>query len=591
MFTPLQTYSRDVVAEVLAAVDIVEVIGLSLDLKPAGSNRFKGLCPFHNEKTPSFSVNRDRQMYHCFGCGKSGDAITFLREYEGLSYPDALRKLADRAGVRLPALSAYDNRDDYQRQKLLELGAFAQRFFCRVYADRERGAKARSYVDGRKLKAETVKRFALGYAPASYGEFHDAALKAGYREDILLLSGLVRRSEKGAVYDFFRDRLMFPIQDVSGNTVAFGGRDLSGEAPGKYINTPEGPVYKKSRVLFGLHEAREALRRERCALLVEGYFDLIRCFDAGIENVVASCGTALTPEQGTLIKRYVPEVVVVYDGDAAGIRAALRGVAILNACGLSVRALSLPHGQDPDDFIKAEGPDAFRHLVDHAPDFVAFYIDMNRARLGAIEGRTEVAKELFVILHDIKDELRRDEYLKQVAKGLRVDEWTLRREYRKHSLERTTPAAAPREKVVKSAAPTVSVDDRLFLALILGHEALFEKAKQELKGWDLSPGPLSEVLTALFQDSGTKTLQYLETEEARNLYAEAANESVEWDEKAELLVNKRIVRFKKEAIGAELARIGEAIRQAERGKDPRVTFELIMQKAQLDKAFQNLGAT
>lgn len=588
---PLQTYSRDVVAEVLAATDIVEVIGVSLDLKPAGSNRFKGLCPFHNEKTPSFSVNRDRQMYHCFGCGKSGDAITFLREYEGLSYPDALRKLADRAGVRLPAPSANDHREDYQRQKLIELGAFAQKFFCRMFNDRDRGAKARAYVDGRGLRAETIKRFALGYAPASFGEFRDAALKAGFREDILALSGLVRRSEKGVVYDFFRDRLMFPIRDVPGNTVAFGGRDLSGEAPGKYINTPEGPVYKKSRILFGLHEAREALRREKRALLVEGYFDLIRCFDAGIENVVASCGTALTPEQGALIRRYVSEVVVVYDGDTAGIRAALRGVAILNSCGLSVRALALPHGQDPDDFIKSESSDTFRKLVDNAPDFVSFYIDMNRERLGTIEGRTEVAKELFAILRDVKDELRRDEYLKQVAKGLRVDEWTLRREYRKHSQDRHVPATEVREKVLTSVAPAISVDDRLFLALILGHEALLEKAKQELKGLNLTPGPLTEVLSALFQDGESKTLLCLETDEAKKLYAEAANDNVPWDEKAELLLNKRIVRFKKEALGAELTRIGEAIRQAERGKDSKAAFQLIMQKAQLDKAFQNLGAT
>jgi DNA primase len=586
----LQTDSRDTKAEVLAATDIVDVISSYIEVKPAGSGRFKALCPFHHEKTPSFHVNRERQTYHCFGCGKGGDVFTFLMEYESLSFREALRRLADKAGIALPAFSPSDNRDEFNRQKLLELGTFAMRLYRDIYDDAMKGSKARAYVKQRTLRPETVKRFAMGYAPMGWDTLLGAAIPKGFREEILELSGLVRRGNRG-LYDFFHDRLMFPIRDVAGNVVAFGGRDLSGEAPGKYVNTPENPVYKKSRVLYGLHEARDALRREQRALLVEGYFDLIRCFDSGIENVVASCGTALTTEQAALIRRYVPEVVVVYDGDAAGIRAALRGVGILNATGLTVRALTLPSGQDPDDYVKANGPDAFRALVDGAQDFVAFYIDMNHERTGSIEGRSEVAGELFAILRDLNDEIRRDEYLKQMARALRVDEWTLRREFQKSTREQGSRIVVHREEPKEAAAVTISLDDYTFVAVLLNHEPLLQRAKTALEGVELGQGATAEVLRQLFENPGPDLTQRLESEAAVNLYTAAANRSVEWDEKAEGMVGKRINRFKREAWLAESERVKEAIRDAERLKDiPRV-IELMSRKSQLDKDIQGIGDT
>jgi DNA primase len=310
------------------------------------------------------------------------------------------------------------------------------------------------------LKPETIKRFGLGYAPDGWSSLLDAARTAGFKEPVAEASGLARRGDRDA-YDFFRNRLMIPIRDVSNNVVAFGGRDLGDGTP-KYINSPENALYKKSRVLYGLCEGRDAMRREKRAILVEGYFDLMRCFDAGIENVVATCGTALTPEQAGLIHRYVPEVVIVYDADAAGIRAALRGVGLLTDAGLTVRAMTLPDGKDPDDFIRAHGADAFRDLVDGALDFVTFYVRMSRDRLDTIEGRTTVAREIFTILASLNDELRRDEYLKRAARELNLHEWVCQGEFMKFLRDaagRTTPTAvrtAP-SAVATTTGPLTSV--------------------------------------------------------------------------------------------------------------------------------------
>ena len=342
-------------------------------------------------------------MYHCFGCGKGGDALDFVREFDGLSFSEALRKLADRGGIKLPAPTERESKEEHERDQLLKLNRFAASLFENTLKDPLKGGSARRYLKTRALKPETSERFRIGFAPDSWDILTQALRDTGTREAILLASGLLKRGDRGTTYAFFRNRLMVPIRDVSGNVVAFGGRDLSGDdAVAKYINTPENSVYKKGRVLYGLFEARDAMRREKRAILVEGYFDLMRCFDSGVENVVATCGTALTTAQAALLRRYVPEVVVVYDGDAAGIRAALRGVAVLNAAGLTVRALLLPDGQDPDDYVRGRGVDAFRADIDAAQDFVAFYVQMNADRLGTIEGRTDVAREIFTyVLRDM----------------------------------------------------------------------------------------------------------------------------------------------------------------------------------------------
>jgi DNA primase len=588
----LAKYSREIVNQVLTASDIVELIGASLELRPSGSNRFVGLCPFHNEKTPSFSVSRERQSFYCFGCEKGGDAVTFVMEFEGLSFMEALRKLADRAGIRLPAPSEREDKEDYLRRQLIDLGTFAARLYTDTLRDALKGGKARQYVKTRQLKEETIKRFGLGYAPDAWGTLVDAARVKSIKDPVIEASGLAKRGDKG-LYDLFRDRLMIPIRDVSGNVVAFGGRDLSGTAPGKYINSPENPVYKKSRVLYGLFEARDSLRSEKRALLVEGYFDLMRCFDAGVCNVVASCGTALTHDQAALLHRYVPEVVVVFDGDAAGVRAALRGVAILTDAELTVRALVLPDGKDPDDYIRDHGVEAFRALVDQSLDFVTFYIRLNGERLTTIEGRTTVAKEVFTIVQGIDDAMRVDEYLKLAARELQLDEWNVRREFAVLARQRQEDApravaAAPREDEDQSKLVR---DDCDFVAVLLSSEPLREMVQKELAKVPLCLGPLAEVLDALFsEDSAAPLSQRIESEEGRRLYAAAANRIHAWTEKGELLVQKRVCRLKREALQTRAAALQEGIRAAERSSDMARVSQLLAQKVGIDREIQGLGA-
>jgi len=560
----LPRYSKDTISEVLAANDIVAVVAASLEMLPAGKGRFKALCPFHNEKTPSFHVSQDRQMFHCFGCGKGGDAIVFLREHEGLSFGEALQKLAERGGVQLPAPTKRDRADDHKRTRLLAFAKFARDFFTQTLEDPLTGGPGRRYLKTRELRPEIVQRFSLGYARDDWSALTDAARKNEFTEKTLEESGLVRRGDGGRLYDFFRNRLMFPIRDASGNVLAFGGRDL-GDGAAKYINSPESPIYRKGRVLYGLHEARDAMRKEKSAMLVEGYFDLLRCFNEGIENVVATCGTALTADQAALLRRYVREVVVVFDGDAAGVRAALRGIAILVGSGLAVRAFVLPEGQDPDDFIKQAGADALRKRVEAAADFVTFYVRTNKERTETIEGRTEVAKDVFAILLGIDDRIRRDEYLKRTARELGLNEWSAQSEFEKFVRRRESRAPA----VVgdqKAPAAVFSQDDADFVAVLLRKPQLLDQTKRALSGMQLAEGPVCRILHELSGGAGPDLFQRLD-DDAGRLYAAAANNERDLDKAAESLVQKRVARLKKEALRAVDAKLKRDIQAAEQAND------------------------
>jgi DNA primase len=378
---------------------------------------------------------------------------------------------------------------------------------------------------------------------------------------------------------------MVPIRDVSGNICAFGGRDLSGESPAKYINSSETVLYKKSRLLYGLHEARDALRKEKYAILVEGYFDLMRCADSGVSNVVATCGTALTPEQAALIRRYVSEVVVVFDGDAAGVRAALRGIAILTAAGLTVRALVLPGGLDPDDYIQQHGVDAFRELVDGALDFVTFYVRMNGDRLATIEGRSDVAKEVFTIVHAIDDVMRVEEYLKRLANELGIDVWNVRREY-DNQLRNRGPEPARRSEGDQKSPKRLNPDDCAFIAVLLNSEPLQEQVRKGLAGVSLKPGPLTLVLKSVLDGEAGQ----FDDEEAAALYAAAVNRHEVLSEKTEALVSKRIISLKRQALLEEELSVERAIREAKQAQDLARETELSMRRIGIRKEIDGLGA-
>lgn len=582
-------YTQEIKAQVLAATDIVELIGASLELKPAGAGRFKALCPFHHEKTPSFSVSRDRQTFYCFGCEKGGDALSWVMEHEGLPFPEALRKLADRAGIQLPAPTERDNKEDYLRRQLIELNSFAAGFYSGLLNDGLKGAKGRQYLKTRQLKEETIKRFGLGFAPEGWSNLLDAARAKGFKDAVLDASGLVKRGERGAFYDTFRDRLMVPIRDVSGNVVAFGGRDLGGESQAKYINSPETIIYKKGRVLYGLYDAREALRREKRAILVEGYFDLMRCFDAGVGNVIASCGTALTAEQANLVRRYVPEVIVLFDGDAAGVRAALRGIAILTSAGLTVRALTLPDAKDPDDYIRDRGVESFRALLDAAQDFVTFYVRMNQDRLETIEGRTDVAKEVFTIVQSLGDALRTDEYLKRAARELQLDEWSVRREYQSQLQRRDATVSVSAARLPEPPRAKFTMDDTDFIAALLSGDELRARVREKLSGIMLKPGPLAEVLIALLNNNDGEAHGPFENPDAGRLYAAAANRHLDPELGVEI-VEKRLTSLRREALLDEDASVVEQIRDAKNRGDLTTEAELALRRVGIRQEIDRLGA-
>ncbi|MBI3118203.1 MAG: DNA primase [Candidatus Hydrogenedentes bacterium] len=594
----MQKYSREIVNEVLAANDIADIVGVSVELKAAGSARLKGLCPFHHEKTPSFVVDRHRQTFHCFGCGKGGDALSFLTEHDGLQFGEALRKLADRGGIRLPAATEQPGAPDFLRSQLLEFNTFVAGYCQAVLQHPQQGAPAREYLKKRQLNEATVRRFSLGYLPDGWTNLLDAAKAKQYSNVLLDASGLFKRGERGGQYDFFRNRLIFPIRDVAGNLVAFGGRDLGGDNPAKYINSPETAVYKKSRVLYGLNEAREAFRREKRAILVEGYIDLLRCFDAGIENVVASCGTALTPEQASLIRRYVPEVVVVYDGDAAGIKAALKGIGILAGAGLSVRAMALPNGEDPDDFIRTRGAEAFRAMMEEAPDFVTFYVRMSGERLRTIEGRTEVAQEIFELLAGMDDTLRVDEYLRQTAREMGLREHACQREFdqfkrKAHQKQAAAVAAVTAVNAPatpeNTTAPSVIQDDALFVAALLNDKRLAGVARERLSAVELAPSAFVEVVGRVLEGPEMGIVQDLRMEGAQRLYTAASALDAPNPELAEAMVEKRLKRLLKESLDSQATRVMQELKEAERVRDTGLMIQLAAQKVKLQREIESVG--
>lgn len=586
----MKKYSREMIAQVVSACDIVDIIGGCIDLKPAGGNRYKALSPFTNEKTPSFMVSRDRQMYYCFSSGQGGDVVRFLMEYEGLSFNEALQKLADRAGIKLESAGREDNREDYLRRRVLELNKFAALFYRRQLLAPATGGTGREYLKGRGLKESTEARFELGLAVDAYDSFRDAALQQGFRESELLASGLLRKGDR-ALYDFFRNRVIVPIKDVSGNVVAFGGRDL-GDSPAKYVNSPETAAYKKSRVLYGLFEGRDALRKEGRAILVEGYFDLMRCFDAGIENVVASCGTALTEQQAMLIKRYVPEIVVVYDGDAAGIRAALKGISILTAAGLTVYAMAPPAGKDPDDFIRDEGAEAFRQQVAQAQDFVTFYIAMNADAVRTIEGRTEIAHTLFAILRTLDAPMRVDQYLQRIADGLGIHVWDCKRDFERFCRNQRSPvrvesASARTGNPAQTARPRK--DDIDFIAALIAFpelRSLVREKRDEIQSEEAAFTLARQLCT---DENPPVQLDDLATEQEAALYTAAVTAELSDQDRCRLVVEERLARFQTDVLNSELASLQKQVQQAQRDQDRARTAELFDRIMELKHRIESLG--
>lgn len=426
---PARMISQNTIQQILGRLDILDVVGSFVKLKKRGSN-YLGLCPFHNEKTPSFTVSPSKELYKCFGCGKAGNTISFIMEHEKYSYVDALKWLAARYGIEIE--ETFQNDEQRQQMQVAEslyiINAFAQQFFSTSLLETEEGQDiGLSYLKERGFREEIIKKFQLGYSPEQRDAFTKEALAKQYSPELLIKSGLVA-NRNDQLMDNYRGRIIFPVHNHSGKVLGFGARILkSNDKAPKYINTPENEIYIKSKILYGSYQARQAIDKADECLLVEGYTDVVSLHQAGIENVVASGGTSLTPDQLRLVKKYTNNLTIIYDGDAAGIKAALRGLDLALEEGLNVKLVLIPDKEDPDSYVNKVGVSAFRDFVQaNKKDFILFQLEVALTDAGndSVKKSEVVNKmaETISKINKVEDFTKQQDYIKQCSQILRIEE-------------------------------------------------------------------------------------------------------------------------------------------------------------------------
>lgn len=493
-------YPEELVEEIRERNDIVGVIGSYVRLQRKGSSYF-GLCPFHNEKSPSFSVSPDKQMYYCFGCGAGGNVFTFLMEYENFSFQESVKYLADRAGIVLPDREA--TKEERQaadlKTRILEVNKLAAKYFY-YQLWTEPGRQAMEYLKGRQLSDETIKGFGLGFANKYSNDLYRYLKSKGISDELLRDSGLVNVDEKHGMYDKFWNRVIFPIMDVNSRVIGFGGR-VMGDGKPKYLNSPETKVFDKSRNLYGLNIARKS--RKKYLLVCEGYMDVISMHQAGFQNAVASLGTALTVQHAGLMKRYTGEVILTYDSDEAGVRAALRAIPIVKSAGLSARVLDMRPYKDPDEFIKALGAEAFQKRIDQAQNSFLYEISAMEKdyNLKDPEGKTEFFKAAARKLTEFDQELERENYIQAVAEKYHTGFDSLRRLVNRMAMlspERKSPRTEISEKKKAVQDDGMKKSQRLLLTWMIEDKGLYHVLKDWVTPEDFTEPMYREVAAEVF---------------------------------------------------------------------------------------------
>jgi DNA primase len=477
--------------------DIVRVIGEYVRLKKSGQS-FQGLCPFHQEKSPSFNVNPTRQMFYCFGCNKGGDIFTFVQEMEKCEFPEAVRLVAEKSGISIPQpkpRSSQERQENQARAALQEMHREAHSFFAKQLASTAEGKAASAYLQDRGLNAETITRFGIGYAPAG-GDLLLRHLKPKYPEKLLVESGLISRDQTGRLFDRFRRRITFPISNESSKIVAFGCRALGDDQP-KYLNSPETPIYSKSNILYHMDRAKEGIRREDFAILVEGYMDAIAVARAGLSNVVASCGTSLAEQQIKLLARFTKRVIVNYDPDTAGQAATERSLTLLLEHDFEVRVLALPpigdKKADPDLFIREKGAKAYIQALKESQPYVDYLIARARKMdLTSGEGKLRALNFLMPYLQRIPNALLRSEWATRISQQLRIDEPVLRAALTKAASERRSEVKAQPQLVGKSAKPL----ERRLIRMLAEAEGFRRELAQRLQQGGFYQGMETEKIIA-----------------------------------------------------------------------------------------------
>ena len=496
-------YPEEIVEEVRAKNDIVDVVSGYVKLQKKGGN-YWACCPFHGEKTPSFSVSGSKQMYHCFGCGVSGNVYTFVMKYENYTFPEAVRLLAERAGVKLPEVEYSEEQKARasRRARLLEVNKEAAKFF--YYQLRSpHGAIGYQYLQKRELTDETMHRFGLGYAGKNGAELVQYLRSKGFEDDLIKEAGLANFSERHGLVSQFWNRVMFPIQDANNRVIGFGGR-VMGDGEPKYLNSPETPVFDKRRNLYGLNFARTA--RSGNIILCEGYMDVIAMHQAGFTQTVASLGTAFTPEQANLLKRYTDSVLLAYDSDGAGVKAALRGIGILREAGLTGKVINMKPYKDPDEFMKALGKEAFQERINQAENSFFFEVRILEGQydMNDPESKTKFHREIAKKLCEFSEDVERDNYLQAIAEKYFIGIENLRKLVATYAAQTglAKPVERPKSGVQQKNRPEENAkkSQRLLITWITDEPSVYDKIRKYISVDDFTEELYRKVAERLFAD-------------------------------------------------------------------------------------------
>jgi DNA primase len=588
-----QLIPEDTIQEVLLRVDLVEVLSDYVSLRKSGAN-YKGLCPFHHEKTPSFTVSPAKGLFYCFGCQASGNVFRFLMRHENLSFPEAVRLLADRYGIRLPEHPTPRQTDAVQQ--LYQLHQAATTFFQQCLLRDSGAQQARAYCRQRQLTQDVVKRFQLGYAPAAWDALGREMRRQGFAPELLLRSGLVvAREHNQGVYDRFRQRLMFPIHDRLGRPVAFGGRTLEGATAlhtPKYLNSPETPIFHKGRTLYGLSAAKQAIRHDGRAIVVEGYTDVLACHRQGVAAVVGTLGTALTESHVEMLRGFAKEVILVFDSDAAGSAATERGIGLFLEAGLRVRVVELPAGDDPDSFLQRHSGEEFLRYVDAAMSFLDY--QLARARrfydLQTPAGQADCVARILPLLRKIDNRVEQWGYVTRLAEKVGIPVQVLEKEMSTRVAARGDRGQPPAAAAVSPAATLPRVEYDL-LRLLLHDVSLLAQAQPHLTPEDFQEPVLRDLYTLLVRVTphGTPTLfsdlqDQVETEAHRQLLAQMAVEPLvtEAAERRQALQDY-LQYLQRRRQQQQFRALKEQIREAEQRGDAVAQHRLLQEYTALSK--------
>lgn len=583
-------YSDDLISEVCAQSDIVDYVSQHVVLKKSGKD-YSGLCPFHNEKTPSFHVSADKQLFHCFGCGASGNVIQFVMRTENVDFVDALKIMADRAGIVLPEDDdSFDDEIRKKKKKLYLMNKIAARFFYERFKTQD-GKRALLYLQDRKISSKTITTYGLGYAPASYDALLNHLRDAGFSDDFIVEGFLASRKD-GRIYDKFRDRIMFPIIDTRGNVIGFGGRIMTeikkdGQKIPKYLNSSETLVFDKGKNLFSLNLAKKAEKKQ--IILVEGYMDVISVYQAGIPNIVATLGTALTENQAKLLGRYASEVLLCYDSDEAGVKATLRAIDILNNAGLRGKVIRLNGAKDPDEYIKNNGVEAFMLCMRRAIPFIEYKIGLLKTEydLSETEGKIGFISGVSDILKTVNDAVEVDAYIRKISDETEISIDAIYAEYRKKAknavrqmTQNSRKMSVRRQESAQNTKGNARKNaEKRLLVLILQEKKLYEKVSKLIKPEDFSV-PVYKKLATIIYDRRTRG----EEPEAADILNEFNKTPEEVDEAAAVFYNQEIYSDK-EMTAWELTKsilVGKIEQEMEESKDDSVKMQkLIMQRMEL----------